>query len=219
MKEIKLSQGKFAQVDDEDYDFLMQWKWSAANSKRSWYAVRTDRTNGNKKNVRMHRVIMGVIDSKKLIDHEDHNGLNNQRYNLRESTIAQNTQNKRTHLGSTSKYLGVFISRVMRKTKDGHLKTYTYGWRATIKHKTIGTFKKEEDAALAYNKVALETYGEFANLNIIVPATVQVAAVPKVALLPVVVPMDSGVASEIEQKSTEYCSSQVHYASLTMQKV
>ena len=158
MKEIKLTQGKVALVDDGDYDFLMQWKWQA-HFKDLWYAVRTQRMGKKRICVRMHRVILGLIDPNVKGDHKDGDGLNNQRGNLRIATTEQNAQNRRACSKSNSKYIGV------------HLRIKTGKYIAQIAHnknkKHIGCFETAEKAALAYNKAAFELFGEFARLNVI----------------------------------------------------
>ncbi len=159
MKEIKLTQGKIALVDNEDYEFLMQFKWYARFDKKGnyFYAVRSLKINGKQTTILMHRVIMGVIDSKIHIDHVNHNTLYNCKSNLRVATTSQNQANRRSQKNSTSKYKGISWHK-----RDNN-------WQVSIQKdkKTfhIGGFENEADAALAYNKKALELFGEFANLN------------------------------------------------------
>lgn len=158
---INLSQNKIAIVDDADFDYLNQWKWHARLHSGIWYAVRTERIKGTKKRLtfRMHRVILGLTDSTVFCDHKDHDGLNNQRSNLRVATRSQNARNKTSARNSTSSYLGVFWHAQQKR------------WRAKIyidkKYIHLGNFKNEKDAAEAYNKRALAAYGKFANLNVI----------------------------------------------------
>lgn len=163
MKQIPISQrknakhvGLFAQVDDEDYDFLMQWKWTAFKAGNTFYAKRNQKTGNKINNVFMHRVILGVTNPKILGDHKDKNGLNCQRSNLRVANYSQNAANK-IALGK-SKYLGVSVYE-NRKSK----------YRATITKDgntmNLGYFMEEIDAAKAYNKAALEHHKKFSNLN------------------------------------------------------
>jgi hypothetical protein len=161
MKLIPLTQGKFAQVDDADYDFLMQWKWHADKSPsgNTFYAKRNDKSSGKNKAICMHRLLLGLTAPKIFGEHRDQNGLNNQRDNLREATHSENMRNTKSKKGSSSKYKGV--SWVAKRNK----------WQSNIwldrKQYPLGHFKLESEAALAYNKKAIELFGEFANLNII----------------------------------------------------
>ena len=78
MKYIPLTQNQFAIVDDEDYEWLNQWKWQSQKGGWTYYA--RGRVNG--KMTYMHRVILGAKDSQ-FTDHKDHNGLNNSIINIR----------------------------------------------------------------------------------------------------------------------------------------
>lgn len=158
MKEIPLSKGKFALVDDEDYDFLMQWKW-CVNS--FGYAVRSigyKKPNGkwSCKTVQMHRVVMNTPDGMDT-DHRDTDKLNNQRNNLRICTRAQNKMNTNLRAGGTSGYKGVTWSKQKGKWQ-GYI--ILQGEKANLGH-----FACKVDAAKAYNKAALENFGKFARLN------------------------------------------------------
>jgi len=96
------------------------------------------------------------------VDHEDNDMLNDRIENLRPATGLQNAKNRSSSKGSTSRYLGVWLQ------KGRGSRTF---WRSKIKvgskQKSLGCFKVEEDAALAYNRAAVLYHGEFANLNII----------------------------------------------------
>lgn len=147
MKLIPLTQGMFAMVDDMDYKWLKKIKWYAKKSNTKYYAV-----NGNPKTY-MHRIILGLShDDPRLSDHIDQNSLNNQRSNLRIATPQQNCHNSPSRKGS-SRFKGV--SWVREKQT----------WKARINQKTLGYFKLETDAAIAYNNAAKELQQEFAYLN------------------------------------------------------
>ena len=161
MKTIPLTQGKFALVDDEDYDYINQWKWyldKGTRKKEYPYASRNKiKSEGGKRGVvKMHRVIMNTP-ADMVVDHIDHNGLNNQKYNMRNCYPDQNAKNS-TGYGESS-YLGVsFDHRKKRKKVRAQI---------CVEGKSIGLgyYLTEEDAARAYDRGARHYFGEFANLN------------------------------------------------------
>lgn len=162
-------------VDDVDYDFLMQWKWCVHRNKRNktFYVIRTIRIKKKSIRIGMHRLLMGLNDGdKRIVDHIDHNGLNNQKYNLRICTNKQNIQNKSSAKGSSSSYLGVQHKKIKRKNKKGELIIYNYYVTQLNDGKDRSFFKQfpftpegEIAAAKAYDEAAKKHYGEFANLN------------------------------------------------------
>lgn len=120
MKLIPLTQGKFAQVDDEDYEWLMKWKWYIRTNKWNSYASRNSKKNEFSKRItiQMHREIFGLKPGgKELIDHKDHDGLNNQKNNIRLATDSQNNSNIYSRKNSTSKYLGVCLDKSRKNNK------------------------------------------------------------------------------------------------------
>lgn len=170
MREIPLTQGFVALVDDEDFDLLNQWKWYVMKHKQFTYAIRSIAQKGkNAKTIYMHRIIIGVNNPKIFIDHRDHDCLNNQKYNLRSVTRQQNSKNRTSMIGSTSKYLGVHFKEI--EFINGYTVHRKQKWCAQIHHqgKTVrlGRYENEIDAALAYNKAAKKYHGEFANLNVV----------------------------------------------------
>jgi hypothetical protein len=155
MKEIPLSLGYTALVDDADYAEVSLFRWHAQPSKSSNLVYAQHCYNiGNRRvrSIKLHRFIMG---NGPHIDHIDGNPLNNQRSNLRFVTHSQNMANRRKFKPSSSIYKGVH--------KKGAK------WVAEIGGKNsrlrIGSFATEWDAALAYNFVAYERYGDYARLN------------------------------------------------------
>jgi len=158
MKLIPLTQGQFAQVDDEDFEYLNRWKWHAQNSCVGFYACRTNKIDGKTILTLMHRVINNTPKGKQC-DHKDFNTLNNQKSNLRNCTNQENQCNKRPRKNSTSKYRGVLA----RKYKNN---THFIAQIGLNNEKIyLGSFKTEDEAAKAYDKKALELHGEFANIN------------------------------------------------------
>jgi hypothetical protein len=158
MKEIPLTKGKVALVDDEDYDKLMAlgYKWSAMDNKGyQFYATGF----GNGKSVMMHRVILGITDRKVFVDHADGNGLNNRRGNIRPASRSQNAANRKLRKDSKMPYRGISYAE----------ECPIHPWIARIalngKRKTIGHYSTAEDAARAYDNKAREVFGEFASLN------------------------------------------------------
>lgn len=156
MKEIKLTQGKVAIVDDCDFEHINKWKWFANKIDGIFYALRNDEIDGKKVMILMHREVLNV-EKNKYIDHIDGNGLNNCRNNLRESTNSQNQANRGANKRNTSGYKGVVFDKNKWQAKIGHN-------RKTIH---LGRYKTKEEAAIAYNKGAIERFGEYAKLNIL----------------------------------------------------
>ena len=150
MKRIVLTQGKYALVDDEDFERLNQWKWRIKNGIYSFYARRhSPMLNGKRHEIKMHHEIIGFPPKGLETDHENGSGLDNQRHNLRHVTTRQNQQNQKNR--KTSRYPGVSWYKQTKK------------WKAQIQInglvKSIGYFRNEFDAFLAY-KQAVEAIGE-----------------------------------------------------------
>jgi len=152
LRTIRLTKNKKAKVDDEDYEWLSQYKWYACEMRNKWYAVR----KVNRKNVYMHRFIISP-DIRLQIDHIDGDGLNNTRENLRVCTSTENARNRRKINGGSSQYKGV----------HWHKRQCQWIARITIDRKQIqiGSFNSEIEAAKAYDDKARYYFGEFAKLN------------------------------------------------------
>jgi len=116
MKKIKLNKGTFATVDNDDFEYLNQWKWYINNN---GYAIRTKYTKlGFKKykmkKVYMHRVVNNTPDNLQT-DHINHNQLDNRRINLRSVTNQQNAFNASLNKANTSGTKGVSWSKERKK--------------------------------------------------------------------------------------------------------
>ena len=158
MKEIKLTKGYVAIVDDEDYYRLSKYKWRASSICRksnTIYASTMVSINGKRVDIRMHRFIMAATNSLIQVDHKDGNGLNNQKCNLRLANNSQNNANKPPRKDNKIGYKGVCKDRSKYRAVVYHLD----------KKINVGSFNTPEEAALAYNKKAIEIHGEFAYLN------------------------------------------------------
>lgn len=165
-KRIPIGKGKFAVVDECDFDRLSKFRWRAIKvHSGNVYAFRTTRYVRTSRGKRRREIIFmhsEILPGCRQIDHKDGDGLNNRRPNLRPCTQAQNNGNsrkRRTSYGRkpTSQYKGVSLHGPSGL------------WRANIgvngKQKYLGYFKNERDAALAYDAAAKTIFGEFARMN------------------------------------------------------
>lgn len=158
---IPLTQDQYAIVDTTNYDYLIQWKWSARWSKemKSFYAIRSDRTTGRNITVLMHREILGLkYGDPRDGDHGLHNTLDNRRFvdgkeNLRIATRSENLYNQSPHSKNISGYRGVYWFKPMKK------------WSAMIiyerKRVFLGYFKDKEEAYAARRQAEKKYYGRF----------------------------------------------------------
>lgn len=151
MKEIPLTQGKVAIVDNRDYPKLARHKWCAGRYGDNFYALRD-----NGRVVGMHRVILKAPAGPE-VDHRNHNGLDNRRSNLRLCTRSQNSFNRAPRAHSTSQYKGVCWLKTRSK------------WQVSIsvnsRFRYLGIFRHEVIAAKRYDEAAKAAAGEFAWLN------------------------------------------------------
>lgn len=171
-------------VDKEDwYRILENNRVPQITMRRSGKSVKCVRvsdkskpkkTNGSDyRSSRIHRWILGEenIPEGLQIDHINGNPLDNRKENLRVCTMMQNMVN-RSSAHPVSKYNGVSYNKgKKRRVSTGSYRCTSRPWRTTItleagKDKVnLGTFATEEEAALAWDKVAYEHFGEFAKLN------------------------------------------------------
>lgn len=151
MKEIPLTGGLITIVDDEDFEMLSHWKWSA---NENGYAYRRTPVRRKQQMVRMHRLIM-LPDPDEQVDHINGDGLDNRRCNLRLCTLGQNRCNLSKYRNNASGRKGVWWSQGR--------------WCAAIRKGGrayhLGRFLDRDAAARAYDSAALELHGEFARLN------------------------------------------------------
>ena len=154
--EIPLTQGQVAIIDAEDWELVKGYNWRAVYSKktRSYYADTVIYWDGKQQGILMHRLIMNAP-NEMMVDHRNHNTLDNRKCNLRLCTHAQNKCNTLKYATNTSGYKGV--------SRNGNK------WQANIKvHQVrhyLGTFDTPEIAHAAYCAAALTLHGEFAHFG------------------------------------------------------
>lgn len=158
MAVLPISGGKYySEVDDEDFEYLSQWKWRIV----SGYGARNERYTDSsgkrrRRTLHLHRVINETPDGF-FTDHVNGNKLDNRKCNLRTVTPKQNQQNKKTSSHSTSGYKGVGWCKQTKK------------WRVSLfaegKFLNLGRFSCIKKAIEVYNSAALKYHGEFARLN------------------------------------------------------
>lgn len=154
MKEIKLTRGKFALVDDESYEELSRYKWHYS---QQGYAARGNYKDKKRSIVMMHWHIVGKPEKGYCTDHIDRDKLNNTKANLRIVTISQNGMNKLKSKVNTSGYKGVSWNKYAKK----------YTATIVLNKKTIhlGKFNDPQDAYKAYCEGCKIYHGEFANFG------------------------------------------------------
>jgi hypothetical protein len=151
MKTIALTKGKFTTVDDEDYEMLSKYKWR-------YHPKNYATTDIKGKSERMHRIIMNAPKGMDT-DHIDGDGLNNQKVNLRICSRSQNMMNTVPRRDSSTGFKGVSFYKAYK------FKKYESYINKDGKRYKLGYYKTKEEAALAYNKAAIELFGEFAKIN------------------------------------------------------
>lgn len=174
-KIVPLSQGKVALVDDQDFEWLSQFRWCYWGTYAMRYERKREKSDrgAKRRSLQMHREILRKMHPGRtdglMSDHINGDRLDNRRCNLRLCTSMENGRNR---IGATSKtytrYKGVFLANPKYRGIYHKRKTRK-PWLAVIRVngqlKRFGPFVSETEAALAYNAAACEHFGEFAKLN------------------------------------------------------
>lgn len=159
VKEVPLTQGKVALIDDEDYETVIARRCYARKQRNVWYAETTiwSDSRGRYVTVKLHTLLMGPPEDGKSVDHVDGDGLNNQRRNLRWATRSEQRANSATCRTSRSGFKGVYWE---------HRRQHWCS-RLTVNNVVhyLGSYANVEDAARAYDTRAREIFGEFARPN------------------------------------------------------
>lgn len=147
MKKIYLNQGKYALVDDEDFEKVnaFQWHFNNGYARRDFIHVK----------LYMHRFILNPKKGE-IVDHKNGNPLDNRKENLRICNQSLNLANQRLSIKNTSGYKGVCWHKTLKY------------WVAQIKVNQkchAKYFKNKEDAARGYNEMAFKYFGEFSLQN------------------------------------------------------
>lgn len=163
MIQIALGKGLYASIDDDDKSSIESYKWRASRRGNKWYATTTlYRPNCNPSVLYMHRVVMNASPSDPWIDHQDGNGLNNVKSNLRFASGSVNATNP-TNIRTKINKCGAGFIGVQANSDNG--------WSAMISHENkrifLGCYPTPEAAAIAYNEAASRLRGENTKLNVV----------------------------------------------------
>jgi hypothetical protein len=160
MLRVPLSQGRWATIDPEDAENVLQYRWYIDRSNRSGREYARSNVylpNGKHTTILMHRLIAGFPGTRSVVDHRNGDGLDNTRANLRVCSYSNNLMNQRPRTDGTSRFKGVSWNTKRSK------------WVVNIQIKGrntyIGLAECEEEAAVLYNIAAQLFYGEYACLN------------------------------------------------------
>jgi hypothetical protein len=166
MKEISLTQGRVALVDDDDFESLSQYKWCShfnplAPVGRQHRAIRRTKSRGGipRQLILMHRAVMGACPTDPQVDHKNGNPLDNRKENLRFATSSQNHANRQIGANNTSGYKGV------SRCHGGRVERFKAQVKVNGVAHFLGRFDTAIEAAKAYNEAAKRLFGEFAYLN------------------------------------------------------
>lgn len=169
---VYLTRGKVALIDVEDVEKVRGYRWGFVKRNKGYASTslqgaRCMHCNAKEVvTVAMHRAILGDVRGL-VIDHVNHDGLDNRRENLRHATYSENALNQRKQKRVTlSKYKGVSFNRRTVKWFAYVRDPVKKDIRGNGASRHLGTFTDEVEAARAYDRAALELYGEFACTNV-----------------------------------------------------
>ena len=151
----------YALIDEEDHQYVDRTKWYRETVTKRINGTNLEYARNGKKEF-MHHLVFGKAPPGQLIDHINHNGLDNRKSNLRFATRSQNAQNSAKTPGSISQYLGVTFEAEK--------------WRSKCAGNHLGRFEEETEAAKAYDLAAFQLFGKnCANNNLLSPEEIEKA--------------------------------------------
>ena len=163
--ELLLSRGLKTIVDDEDFEYLNQWKWHATSSKEHPYAIRNSKSeNGKRRSILLHRVIMNTPEELE-VDHISGNELDNRKINLRNVNDTQNGRNKRVFKTNILGIKGVSFQKYSSKSKTPKKNPFVATICINKRNKFLGSYKTILEASNAYKKAAGYYFGEYGKVN------------------------------------------------------
>ena len=157
MKEIALSRGLVAVVDDDTFERVSGLRFHASNRYGSFYATtRIWESDGTSFQQDLQHFVLPEKPGK-VIDFINGNSLDCRHENLRYATAQERARGQKKRKNTTSKFKGVFWNSQRKKWQA----------RITVNYKGIhlGSFDDEERAGLAYDAAARRIFGEYAKLN------------------------------------------------------
>ena len=153
MKQIQLTKGHFAAVDDDDFEWASKLKWFYAKG----YAVRNSQTDRGQRHVYLHRMIANTIEGM-LTDHVSGNKLDNRKSNLRTCSARENCRNTTKRRDNKTGFKGVYF----KKQHGKFVAQIQTGENPSQTH--LGYFSTAEEAGEAYKSAAIKYHGSFAKI-------------------------------------------------------
>jgi len=154
---VALTKGYWMMVDWFDLPIIALFRWCVATSLGKVYVTTSVPGAKPRKQVYLHRLLLGITDGKVKVDHSDGSGLNNKRSNLRRATHAENMHNQKLNIKSTTGFKGVSPAK-----EAGQFQSYIH---VNGKMIYLGCRPTAEQAAALYDAAAIKYHGAFARTN------------------------------------------------------
>lgn len=155
MKQIPLTRGKHALVDDGDFESLSKFDWYALSGRRGKFYAARHFPGNHSLVILMHRQLLAALPDEE-VDHEDGDSLNNRRKNLRLATRVQQCANATRRTDNSSGAKGV------NRRPNGRFQVQIGSGKT---RKCLGTFDTFQQASEVYNIAARQRWGHFSKTN------------------------------------------------------